>query len=485
MGTYGRVGGRRRGNAAWQWLIIGFFPGLLCGGLVVFGLVLSGVLQGFATGPTPTPPPPEQIVQIVTATVDPNMPTTTPMVITATSEPTDEVSDAVMIQQTPTEVAAEPTVSTPEPTQAGVDTSALTPQNVIPTVPVDTTGTTVVVPPELANNVTRLISIPGGTYRMGTTVSEIQDAVTQCLTRDGGNCLIADGEDSTPQVEVQISDFQMEQTEVTFGQYVQFLNYLRSSQGQNHLTGCGGFICIQTLNERPSDSGGVIIFDGANYEAPTTITNFPVYAVSWYGAKAYCEAIGRRLPTESEWEYAARSAGGDFIYPWGNDFSADFAKTRIPVDGPQGPVAVGTYPNRGTAQGLLDMAGNIAEWVSDWYIEDYYTQLANTGSVTLDPQGPPTGLEKVLRGGSWNAFPFYARTVHRLSYNPLPVDNSDASYPRWIGFRCAADANVTPVSPAVNTTSSGTTTDTQSAAPTLAVPSEETDESSSTDANRG
>ena len=485
MGNYGRVGGRRRGNAAWQWLIIGFFPGLLCGGLVVFGLVLSGVLQGFASGPTPTPPPPEQIVQVVTATVDSTIPTATPLIITATSEPTEEVSDAVVVQETPTEPASEPTQDTSEPTEASVDSSALTPQNAVPTVPVNTSGSTVVVPPELANNVTRLVTIPGGTFRLGTTVNEIQTAVEQCLTRDGGNCQISYGEDSTPQVEVQMSEFQMEQTEVTFGQYVQFLNYLRS-QGSNHLTGCGGFICIQTLNERSQESGGVIIFDGANYEVPTTLTEFPVYAVSWYGAKAYCEAIGRRLPTETEWEYAARSAGGDFIYPWGNDFSADFAKTRIPVDGPQGPVAVGSYPNRGTGQGLLDMAGNVEEWVSDWYGEDYYSQLASTGSAAVDPQGPATGLEKVLRGGSWNAFPFFARTVHRRSYNPLPVDNNDVNYPRSIGFRCAADPDVTPVSPAIDTTTDGGATgDTQSAAPTIDVPSSETDESSSTDANRG
>lgn len=504
MGQYGRVsGGRRRGNAAWQWLIIGFFPGLLCGGVVIFALALTGVLQGLTAGPTPTPPPPQEVVLVVTATQDPNMPTNTPFVITSTAEPTTEVEDAVMVQASPTPQTAEETGgetatdttadSTPDTNDTGaqVDTSILTPQNTAPTAAAAETpiSTGVVVPPELANIISDTRRIEGGTFTLGTERTEVVTAAEQCLTRDGGQCDPSMGEDSYPPVQVQISTFDMEATEVTFSQYVAFLNYLRS-QGSDHLDGCGGFICIQTLNERPQDSGGVIVFDGATYEVPTTLNDFPVYAVSWYGAKAYCETIGRRLPTEAEWEYAA-SGPSNFIYPWGNDFNSAYMKTRIPTDGPQGPVAVGTYANVGTANNLFDMAGNVEEWVSDWYQADYYVQLANQGTTPVDPQGPPTGVQKVLRGGSWNAMPFFSRTAHRRSYNPLPVDDNDAAFPRSIGFRCAADVSNTTPSGAVDPASLGvdvqtdtTVTDTPvDAAPTL--PSAPEEESSSEETNSG
>jgi formylglycine-generating enzyme required for sulfatase activity len=287
----------------------------------------------------------------------------------------------------------------------------------------------------------------------------------------------------------------MERTEVTFGQYVDFLNYLRS-QGSDHLSGCGGFICVQTLNELAQESGGVIVFDGATYEVPTTLTNFPVWGVSWYGANTYCETIGRRLPTEAEWEYAASGGGSgitDYIYPWGNNFDVNQAKTRIPTDAAQGPVTVGSYGSG--ASGLYDMAGNVEEWVADWYQADYYNQLANTGTMPVDPQGPPTGIQKVLRGGSWNTMPFFTRTAHRRLSNPIPSESTTTD-PRSIGFRCAADAEdtsggaVDPASLGVEVPGTNPPVETPAnAAPTLA-PTESTapegsDETSSSETTEG
>jgi hypothetical protein len=98
---------------------------------------------------------------------------------------------------------------------------------------------------------------------------------------------------------------------------------------------------------------------------------------------------------------------------------------------------------------LYNITGNVAEWVADWYDPNYYSTLAGQGQPVFDPQGPVAGTQKVLRGGSWNTFPFYARTVHRQALLPVP-DRPNDNYPRWMGFRCAADAN-----PDAATTSSG------------------------------
>lgn len=453
MGQYGRVGGRRRGSAAWQWITIGFFPGLLCGGIAIFALALLGPLEGLFTGPTPTAPPPERIVMVVTATPDPDAPTPTAVVVTATPAPAEDLGEAVVVPPstdeptqavTATESAAPATEVTPQSQSASETESQLAgSQSALPTVPgAANANPTPDIPPALRDVASPLVSIPGGTFTMGTTFDEVLTAVEECLTRDGGNCQPSYGEDASPQVQVQLEPYQMEPTEVTFRQYVAFLNYLRS-QGSSHLNGCFGLVCIQTLNENPN---AVITFDGANYDIPPASANFPVYAVTWYGARAYCEALGRRLPTEAEWERAAR---GELAarYPWGNEWSANNAKTRVPVDGPQGPVAVGSYPSGRNSYGMLDMAGNVEEWVNDWYDSGYYTTMANQPQPVTDPQGPVAGVQKVLRGGSWNAMPFFSRTMHRRSTDPLPADNT-ADFPRSVGFRCAADAATqVPISP--------------------------------------
>jgi len=281
--------------------------------------------------------------------------------------------------------------------------------------------------------------------------------------------------------------FQMEQTEVTFEQYVAFLNWL-SSQGQRHTTACSGFICIQTTNESPENA--VITFDSANYNVPPGLLNHPVYGVTWYGAEAYCRAVGRRLPSEAEWEYAARNGGDRRSYPWGNEFSELNTNTRIPVDGPQGTSPVGELVAGRTPGGLFDMAGNVAEWVNDWYDPNYYSQMASLPQPVADPTGPISGLEKVLRGGSWNTFPFYSRTFHRQSFLPVPEPNNDPEWPRWTGFRCAADLGVeAPVSSGdVNPATLGIPSEggagTPNAAPTVQVAPEASEETNS-DGSRG
>lgn len=153
----------------------------------------------------------------------------------------------------------------------------------------------------------------------------------------------------------------------------------------------------------------------------------PVRGVTWAQAQTYCEWRGKRLPTEAEWEKAARGTDAR-RYPWDSGaISCDFANytsCQSPVDH---AVAVGQYPDGVSPYGAYDMAGNAAEWVHDWYSATYYEE-----SPDADPKGPVTGTERVVRGGSATSSSPYLRTAARTSREPGVASND-------VGFRCAKD----------------------------------------------
>ncbi|RMH35811.1 MAG: hypothetical protein D6690_08005 [Nitrospirae bacterium] len=158
--------------------------------------------------------------------------------------------------------------------------------------------------------------------------------------------------------------------------------------------------------------------------------NQPVVGVNWYDAKAFCEWKGKRLPTEAEWEHAAKGPAGHH-YPWGHEIDPSKANYGQHV-GRTAPV--NAYPEGVSGFGVYNMAGNVFEWVADWYDPNYYKV-----SPAWNPQGPPIGINfagqgpvKVLRGGSWLAPKTSLHTSHRFWNQP-----ENNSYGVGLGFRCA------------------------------------------------
>ncbi|MBC8333563.1 MAG: formylglycine-generating enzyme family protein, partial [Anaerolineae bacterium] len=193
--------------------------------------------------------------------------------------------------------------------------------------------------------------------------------------------------DERPVHTVYLDSFWMDQTEVTYGQYQAFVQ-AESYTGDK---GCG---------------------DGDDYS---------VACVDWHSAQAYCEWAGKRLPTEAEWEKAARGTDGR-TYPWGEEITCNLAQ----YSGCSGDaLPVGSLPAGASPYGALDMAGNLREWVADWYDSDYY-QI----SPPANPEGPQTGANRVLRGGSWNGTDGYVRSANRDRGSPSYTVND-------FGFRCA------------------------------------------------
>jgi len=230
------------------------------------------------------------------------------------------------------------------------------------------------------------------------TVTSDRSIAELVLIPEGEFLMGSDSEgDHSPVHEVHIAAFYMDKYEVTNARYLAF--------------------CEATSHRLPEFWGMERFRCGPDYP------NHPVIGVSWYDASDYAEWCGKRLPTEAEWECAARGGLVGMSFPNGDSLHpSDGNYNRSPE---RCPVAVGSYPANGF--GLHDMQGNVVEWVADFYDAEYYAS-----SPPVNPQGPENGRFRVIRGGGWHS----GASCNRVHYrNALP--------PNWVdfnvGFRCAKD----------------------------------------------
>jgi formylglycine-generating enzyme required for sulfatase activity len=246
------------------------------------------------------------------------------------------------------------------------------------------------------------IFIPGGTYLVGSS-AEDPDALP----------------DEMPQHNVTLTGYYIFTHEVTNEMYQ---------------------ACITAGTCQPADDLPDEMFD---YDSDANFALFPVVNVDWNMADTYCEWAGGRLPTEAEWEVAARGENGN-IYPWGNDApTCNTAGFEDCAGGVPLPFMTGYFALGNSPWGVWDMAGNVWEWTNDWYEPSPYTSERVT-----NPIGPWSGDYKVVRGGSWNSSALSLRSAMRLGTSP-----SDAYWD--VGFRCVA--NSLPVLEAIASTEGGHT----------------------------
>lgn len=313
-----------------------------------------------------TPPKPTATVTTrpATATATRQPTATMTSIPTATPRATNTATRLPTLSPTPTASAtptAKPTqTATPRPQPTA--TATLTPTLVVNNAP-PTAGETRVNALDQAT----YVFIPGGDFLMGSTLET----------------------DEQPEHTVTVTSFWISQTEITNAQYGR---------------------CVEAGECTPPHN--------SDWETPER-ADFPVTHLDWGQASTYAHWAGGHLPTEAQWEKAARGTDGR-TFPWGNE-GAD--AQHLNFNSSQGPVAVGSYPAGASPYGVLDMAGNVEEWVADWYAPDIYQQASND-----NPTGPDTGIFRVVRGGSFNSSLGGVRAASRDRALP-------ATYFDSVGFR--------------------------------------------------
>jgi formylglycine-generating enzyme required for sulfatase activity len=244
-------------------------------------------------------------------------------------------------------------------------------------------------------------------------VKEIEPLLTEMVVIPGGSYLRGSNEgarDEMPRHPVKLLSFALDVHPVTNEQFVRFLQAMGGEKDHNNND------IIRLRDSRIKRSNGKLIIESG-------YSKHPVVGVTWYGAVAYAKWIGKRLPTEAEWESAA-TAGKETVFPTGAEIERNQANFFS-----SDTTAVMSYPPNPFA--LFDMAGNVYEWCQDWYAYNYY----DASSVEPDnPQGPPQGVYRVLRGGCWKSLKEDLRCSHRHRNNPGAVNGT-------YGFRCAADVS--------------------------------------------
>jgi formylglycine-generating enzyme required for sulfatase activity len=257
-----------------------------------------------------------------------------------------------------------------------------------------------------------MVYVPSGTFQMGSAVG---DPYTEA--------------DEFPQHTVTLDGFWLDRTEVSVAQFHQFATETDyESEAEQE-----GWALTWTGTEWDE-------VEGADWQHPYGPNSgvqgdHPVVQISWDDATAYCTWAGAQLPTEAQWEYAARGSEG-YLYPWGNEFDGtrlNFCDVNCPFDyrnphyddGYELTAPVGSYPAGDSWCGASDMGGNASEWTSDWYEEEYYSH-----SPSRNPTGPETGDYRVMRGGSWYFLKGWTRTAMRY-YSDIPCVRLP-----YLGFRC-------------------------------------------------
>lgn len=317
---------------------------------------------------------------------------------------------------------------------------------------------------EQISQIPGMVWIPGGIYDMGAS-----DSDRMALSHE------------KPKHTVKVDGFYMDETEVTNAQFSRFI------QATNYITTAERPVDWELIKQqlppgtpKPHDSlllPGSLLFkktkesvpnlydfsqwwrwtNGANWKQPegkgSSIDgkdNHPVVHVSYEDAMAYCHWAGRRLPTEAEWEFAARGGKRDKIYFWGdltdklssyvNSWEGEFPVDNTQADGFEKSAPVKTYPPNG--YGLYEISGNVWEWTSDWYSSQYY-QYCKENSITNNPKGPneafnpnnPYMDERVIRGGSFLCNASYCAS-YRVSSRMATDPNTSLEH---LGFRTVMD----------------------------------------------
>jgi formylglycine-generating enzyme required for sulfatase activity len=243
-----------------------------------------------------------------------------------------------------------------------------------------------------------MVHIPAGPFTMGSSDSQVGAVAADCRTADAG-CNTGQFEDEKPQRQVTLDGFYIDETEVTLAAFK-------------------AFVVATGYRSTSEAKGDAIQYTWRAFDAPER-QDHPVRWMSWQDANAYCQWAGKRLPTEAEWEKAARGTEG-LIYPWGNTWD----DARVP-HGDTAPVTA--VPNGASPYGVLGMAGGVWEWVADWY-DPYYYQ----SGPTVNPTGPEQTRDKVLRGGAFDNVYWKQRAAHRHF-------GGATGYAQDHGFRCARD----------------------------------------------
>jgi len=249
----------------------------------------------------------------------------------------------------------------------------------------------------------KLVYVPAGKFGMGSSEAQYFAAVRLCINAGGttDNCSQSAMLEK-PQHTVYLDAFWIDQTEVTNAMYA---------------------LCVSAgVCQPPSHTNSI---NHKQYYGEDQFAAYPAIWIDWTQADAYCKWAGRQLPSEAQWEKAARGTDGR-TFPWGEGLDCQKANYNTCV-GDTTPV--GSYPAGASPYGALDMAGNVLEWVADWYSASYYGISPNR-----NPTGPASGDTKILRGGSWdNDIYGNARSAYR-TYCETNCSLSD------IGFRCAINA---------------------------------------------